>query len=330
MKFSIGQIAQMLGGRVDGDESVLIDNFAKIEEGKPGSISFLANIKYESYIYSTLSSAVLVSEEFLPKSAISANLIRVADPYMAISQLMAAYKKALQKKKSGISGNSAIDPTATIGGNTFVDSFTVVGEGSQIGENVELHSNVYVGANVKIGANTIVHPGVKIMDDTVVGENCVLHPGVVLGSEGFGFAPDENGVYQDIPQLGNVELGNNVSIGANTTIDRATMGSTRIGNGVKLDNLVQIAHNVEIGDHTVIASQTGVSGSTKIGKHCVIAGQVGFAGHLKIADGTKIGAMSGIAKSISTPDGVYSGHPLLPLKQYLRLMITLRKLSGNH
>ncbi|ADQ17370.1 UDP-3-O-(3-hydroxymyristoyl)glucosamine N-acyltransferase [Leadbetterella byssophila] len=326
MKFSVEQIAKILEGEVEGDGEVLIDNFAKIEEGKPGSISFLANIKYEPYIYTTESSAVIVSKEFIPKSAIKSSLIRVKDPYLSVSKLMAAYQQMLKVKKVGIHPKSIISDSAELGEEVFVDALAYIGDHSVIGSEVNIGAGAYIGLRVKIGAGTIIHPGAKVMDDCVIGENCVLHPGVVIGSEGFGFAPDENGVFQDIPQLGNVVLGDNVSIGANTTIDRATMGSTRIGKGVKLDNLVQIGHNVEIGENTVIASQTGVSGSTKIGRNCMIAGQVGFVGHIKIADGTKIGAKSGVAKSIEEP-GAYSGHPLLPLKQYLRLMINLSKMK---
>lgn len=327
MKFSVEQIAEILEGEVEGEGGVLIDHFAKIEEGKPGSISFLANIKYEPYIYSTESSAVIVSKEFIPKNAVKTNLIRVKDPYLSVSKLMAAYQQMKKVSKTGLSPKADIDETAGIGEGVYIESLVFVAEQALIGDQVSIFSGAYIGRRVKIGNNTVIHPGVKIMEDCVIGSNCVLHPGAVIGSEGFGFAPDESGVYQNIPQLGNVVLGDNVSIGANTTIDRATMGSTRISNGVKLDNLVQIGHNVEIGENTVIASQTGISGSTKIGKNCMIAGQVGFAGHIRIADGTKIGAKSGVAKSIEEPGGVYSGHPLMPLKQYLRLMINLGKMK---
>jgi UDP-3-O-[3-hydroxymyristoyl] glucosamine N-acyltransferase len=327
MKFSVHQIAEILEGEVEGDSSVLVDNFAKIEEGKEGSISFLANVKYEPYIYSTDSSVVIVSKEFTPKSPIKTNLIRVKDPYLSVSKLMMAYQQMKKVKKSGVSQKAEIKENVSIGEGVYIEAFTSIGDSSVISSNVEIYANVYIGNRVKIGNNTIIHAGVKIMDECVIGDNCVLHPGAVIGSEGFGFAPDENGVFQDIPQLGNVVLGDNVSIGANATIDRATMGSTRIHKGVKIDNLVQIGHNVEIGENTVIASQTGVSGSTKIGKNCMIAGQVGFAGHVKIADGTKIGAKSGIAKSIETPNGTYSGHPLMPLKQYLRLQIYLSRMK---
>jgi UDP-3-O-[3-hydroxymyristoyl] glucosamine N-acyltransferase len=325
MKFSVEQIAKILEGEVEGDGEVFIDNFAKIEEGKAGCISFLANTKYEPFIYTTASSAVIVSKEFIPKGAIKSSLIRVKDPYLAVSRLMMAYQQMKKVNKVGVSDRAVVADDAQIGKDVWIDGLVSVSEQAVIGDEVKISAGAYIGPRVRIGAGTIIHAGVKILEDCVVGENCVLHPGVVIGSEGFGFAPDEDGVFQDIPQLGNVVLGDRVSVGANTTIDRATMGSTRIGSGVKLDNLVQVGHNVEIGDNTVIASQTGVSGSTKIGKNCMIAGQVGFAGHLRIADGTKIGAKSGVAKTIEEPGGAYSGHPLLPLKQYLRLMISLSK-----
>ena len=327
MKFSVKQIAEILEGEIEGEGDVLIDHFAKIEEGRPGSISFLANIKYEPYIYSTGSSAVLVSKEFVPKDTLKTNLIRVKDPYLSVSKLMMAYQQLKRVRKAGISPKAEIHASTVLGQEVYIEPTVFIEEQAVIGDHVSIHAGSYIGRGVKIGKNTVVYPGVKIMEDCVIGEDCILHAGVVIGSEGFGFVPDENGIYQDIPQLGNVVVGDHVSIGANTTIDRATMGATRIGNGVKLDNLVQVGHNVEIGEHTVIASQTGISGSTKIGRNCMVAGQVGFAGHLRIADGTRIGAQSGVAKSIEEPGGVYSGHPLLPLKQYLRLMINLSKLK---
>jgi UDP-3-O-[3-hydroxymyristoyl] glucosamine N-acyltransferase len=329
MEFSISQIAHLLGGEVKGDGNTKINNFAKIEEGKPGCISFLANAKYESYIYNTTSSAVLVSKSFEPKELISTNLILVDDPYLAISTLMSEYKKLTQNWTSGIDKMSSISAETKIGNNVFVGAFVSILSGVEIEDNCQIHSQVYVGKNVKIGKNTILHAGVKVYDDCQIGDNCVLHAGAVIGADGFGFAPDANGIYQDVPQLGNVFIGNNVSIGANTTIDRATMGSTRISNGVKIDNLVQIGHNVEIGENTVIAAQTGVAGSTKIGKSCIIGGQVGFGGHLKIADGTQIGAQSGVGKNITVPNGAYSGRPLLPIKEHLKLLVNLRRLNDN-
>lgn len=329
MEFSITQIAHLLRGEVKGDGDTLIHNFAKIEEGKPGCISFLANPKYENYIYQTASSAVLVAKDFEPKEAIQTNLILVEDPYLAISTLMAEYKKLSQNSVEGIDTMTSIAKDAEIGQNIYIGPFSFIASGACIGENTQIYPQVFIGKNVKIGKNTIVHPGVKIYQDCEVGDNCVIHSGAVIGADGFGFVPDANGVYQDVPQLGNVVIENNVSIGANATIDRATMGSTKICNGVKIDNMVQIGHNVEVGENTVIAAQTGVAGSTKIGKSCVIGGQVGFAGHLKIADGTQIGAQSGVGKNITEPKGAYSGRPLLPIKDHLKLLVNLRRLNDN-
>ncbi|MCP9754259.1 UDP-3-O-(3-hydroxymyristoyl)glucosamine N-acyltransferase [Lacihabitans sp. CCS-44] len=329
MEFSITQIAHLLGGEVKGDGDTLIHNFAKIEEGKPGCISFLANPKYENYIYQTASSAVLVAKDFEPKEPIQTNLILVEDPYLAISTLMAEYKKLSQNSAEGIDSMTSIAKDAVIGKNIYIGPFSFVSSGASIGENSQIFPQVFIGKNVKIGKNTIIHPGVKIYQDCEVGDNCVIHAGAVIGADGFGFVPDASGVYQDVPQLGNVIIENNVSIGANATIDRATMGSTKICNGVKIDNMVQIGHNVEVGENTVIAAQTGVAGSTKIGKSCVIGGQVGFAGHLKIADGTQIGAQSGVGKNITEPKGAYSGRPLLPIKDHLKLLVNLRRLNDN-
>lgn len=329
MEFSITQIAHLLGGEVKGDGDILIHNFAKIEEGKPGCISFLANPKYENYIYQTASSAVLVAKDFKPKESIHTNLILVEDPYLAISVLMAEYKKLSQNSTEGIDTMTSIAENAEIGQNIYIGPFSFVSSGVAIGENTQIFPQVFIGKNVRIGKNTIVHPGVKIYQDCEVGDNCVIHAGAVIGADGFGFVPDVDGVYQDVPQLGNVVIENNVSIGANATIDRATMGSTKICSGVKIDNMVQIGHNVEVGENTVIAAQTGVAGSTKIGKSCVIGGQVGFAGHLKIADGTQIGAQSGVGKNITEPKGAYSGRPLLPIKDHLKLLVNLRRLNDN-
>lgn len=329
MEFSIKQIAHLLGGEVKGDGDTIIHNFAKIEEGKPGCISFLANAKYENFIYSTTSSAVLVSKTFEPKEPIQTNLILVEDPYLAISTLMAEYQKLTQNSRAGIDNMTSIAENAQIGQNVYIGPFSYVSESALVGDNSQIHPQVFIGRKVSIGKNTIIHAGVKIYQDCQIGDNCVIHSGAVIGADGFGFVPDANGIYQDVPQLGNVIIENNVSIGANATIDRATMGSTKICNGVKIDNMVQIGHNVEVGENTVIAAQTGVAGSTKIGKSCVIGGQVGFAGHLKIADGTQIGAQSGVGKNITEPKGAYSGRPLLPIKDHLKLLVNLRRLNEN-
>lgn len=329
MKFSLKQIAHLVGGDLRGDGEILVHDFAKIEEGKPGCISFLGNPKYENYIYSTSSSAVIVSKNFEPRKEITTNLIAVEDPYLAIGNLMSEYQKLTKNQQMGREEFSVVKESAKVAENAYIGSFAYISEGVVIKENAQIFPHVFLGKNVKIGKNTIIYSGAKIYDGIEIGDHCVIHAGAVIGSDGFGFAPDANGVYQDIPQLGKVIIGNHVSIGANTTIDRATMGATLIGNGVKLDNLVQIGHNVEIGDNTVIASQSGVAGSTKIGKSCLIAGQVGLVGHISIADGTKIGAQSGVSKSITTPGQSFSGRPLLPINEYLKQQVTLKKIFEN-
>ncbi|MCP9767061.1 UDP-3-O-(3-hydroxymyristoyl)glucosamine N-acyltransferase [Lacihabitans sp. LS3-19] len=329
MEFSINQIALLLGGEVVGNGEAKINNFAKIEEGSEGCISFLANLKYENFLYSTQSTAVLVSKSFEPKQSFTSSLIKVDDPYLAISSLMAEYKKITSKIAGGISEQASIAENAKLGVNCFVGAFSFISQNVEVGQNVQIHPQVFIGKNVKIGDNTILYTGVKIYENCEIGSDCIIHANAVIGADGFGFVPNEDGIYQDVPQLGNVIIENNVSIGANATIDRATMGSTKICKGVKIDNLVQIGHNVEVGENTVIAAQTGVAGSTKIGKSCIIGGQVGFAGHLKIADGTQIGAQSGVGKNINEPKGAYSGRPLLPIKDHLKLLVNLRRLNDN-
>lgn len=330
MEFSVNQIAHLLNGDIDGDSDVKISNFAKIEEGSIGSISFLANLKYEHFIYNTAASAVIVSKDFVPKQKVSSTLIRVDEPYLALSSLMAYYQKVTKPVLIGISTSSQIHGSVKLGSQIFIGPFCVIESNVELADHVQIHPNTYIGSNVKIGSGTKIFAGAKILDDCVIGDSCTIHAGSVIGSDGFGFAPNAEGQYQDIPQLGNVIIGNNVSIGANSTIDRATMGSTIIGSGVKIDNLVQIGHNVEIGENTVIAAQTGVAGSTKIGKSCLIAGQVGFAGHIKIADGTKIGAQSGVGKNIDKPNLAFSGRPLLPLNEYLKQQVYLKNLGKNN
>ncbi len=327
MKFSLSQIANLVNGTIKGDSSLEVNTFAKIEEASEGGLSFLANPKYENYIYSTSATAVLVSNTFKPKNTIKTNLILVDDPYVAMSTLMQFYQNSVQKNVSKIEENSFIHESATLGDNIFLGAFSYVSENVQIGDNCQISPQVFIGKNVIIGKNCFISPGVKIYHDCIIGGNCTLHAGAVIGSDGFGFAPKPDGSYDTIPQLGNVILENNVSIGSNATIDRATMGSTIIRNGAKIDNLVQVGHNVEIGENTVIAAQTGISGSTKIGKNCVIAGQVGFAGHITIADGTKIGGQSAVTKTIRTPNGSYAGRPLLPVKEYLKMLINLKNIG---
>jgi UDP-3-O-[3-hydroxymyristoyl] glucosamine N-acyltransferase len=326
MKFTVRQIAQLIGGEVDGDDSLEIDQFYTIEDGKKGGISFLANPKYESHIYQTDSSAVIVADSFIAKATIQSSLIKVKDPYLAFSTLLEEYEKNKKKSKVGISDRAFIEPNSFIGDNVYVGHFASIGEKTSIGENTIIYPQVFVDDNCVIGKNCIIYSGVKIMADSVIGDNCVLHAGVVVGCDGFGYATQADGAYKNVPQLGNVKIGNNVSIGANTTINRATITSTEICDGVKIDNLVQIGHNVFIGKNTVIASLTGVAGSTKIGANCLVGGQVGFAGHLSVADGTKIGAQSGINRDIVEKHLSVNGTPHMNLKKHLKSLVFFRKL----
>jgi UDP-3-O-[3-hydroxymyristoyl] glucosamine N-acyltransferase len=327
MEFSIIQIATLLDGEIVGNKEITINNFAKIEEGKSGSISFLANPKYESHLYTTKASVVIVSKSFVLKQPTAASLIKVDDPYLAMSTLMLQYKKISNQAKSGSESPNFISQKATVANNAFIGAFSYISDGVIIGESCQISQQVFLGKNVKIGENTVIYPGAKVYDDCQIGDYCTIHAGAVIGADGFGFAVKNDGDYQDIPQLGNVIIENNVSIGANAAIDRATMGSTLIRKGVKIDNLVQVGHNVEIGENTVIAALTAIAGSTKIGKNCQIGGQVGFAGHITIADGTKIGGQSGVSKSIVKTNESYSGRPLLPVKEHLKLLVGLRNLS---
>lgn len=326
MQFSAGQIAALLGGEIQGDPNILINNIAKIEEGKIGCISFLANPKYEPYVYTTNSSVVLVAKDFAPKQTIPATVIRVADPYLSFTILLEEYARLTALVKTGVEEPVFTGKNAVFGENLYRGAFSYVGNNCTIGKNVKIFPQVFIGDNVKIGDNTILHPGVKIYHDCEIGSFCNLAAGVVIGSDGFGFAPQTDGTYKNIPQLGNVVLGNHVDIGANTTIDRATLGSTIIHSGVKLDNLIQIAHNVEIGKNTVIASQSGVSGSTKIGENCVIAGQVGIVGHIKIANRTSIGAQSGVSRGVETEGTKLFGSPALDYQNQLKSSIIFKKL----
>lgn len=329
MTYTARQIADFLQGTVEGDDSVIVSNVSKIEEGAPGTLTFLANPKYTPYIYDTKASVVLVNTDFIPEQPISATLIRVENAYACLAKLLDLVSSA-KKTKSGIDARAAIDPSATIGENAYIGCFSVIGEGSVIGDNAQIHPQVYVGDRVTIGNDCILYPGVKIMDDSVIGNGCVFQSGAIIGGDGFGFAPQSAGNYTKIAQIGNVIIEDNVEIGANTTIDRATMGSTIIRRGVKLDNLIQVAHNVEIGENTVVAAQTGFAGSTKIGSNCMIGGQVGFAGHIKIADGVHIGAQSGVSNSISDASTPYLGYPVIPARQFARSFAVYKKLPELH
>ncbi|MBE0650022.1 MAG: UDP-3-O-(3-hydroxymyristoyl)glucosamine N-acyltransferase [Bacteroidales bacterium] len=327
MKFTAQQIANALNGSVEGRPEVEVSTLSKIEEGKPGSISFLANPIYTKYIYDTKADIVVVNEDFKPEKPLTATLIRVKDAYLAFTSLLEIYQNSKQQK-TGISPNAAVAPSAKIGEGVYIGDFVSIGENTTIGNNVKIYSNTSIGDNCKIGNDTTIYYGVKIYSETVIGNECILHGGSVIGADGFGFAPQQNTDFKKIPQIGNVILEDRVEVGANTTIDRATMGSTIIRKGVKLDNLIQIAHNVEIGENTVIASQSGVSGSTKLGKNCMVAGQVGFVGHIKIADGVKVMAQSGISKSFTKPDSLIGGSPATNLADHQRSLIYLRQIES--
>lgn len=326
MKFTVGQIASLLNGEVKGNTETLIDNFYKIEEGKVGGISFLANPKYEEHAYTTESSALIVAKTFKPKKDLKSALIEVEDPYLAFSTLMTEYQKMTATKKKGVHPTAVIEESAKVDSSALIGAMVYIGNDAKIAEDVVISPQCYIGDNCKIGAGTRLEPGVKIYNDCFVGENCVFHAGVVIGSDGFGFAPQKDGSFQTIPQLGNVEIGNEVHIGANTTIDRATMGSTIIGDGVKLDNLVQVGHNVKIGKHTVVAAQTGIAGSAEIGNYCIVAGQVGFVGHVKVADRTKIAAKTGINRTIIEEGTSVSGVPHMPVKDDLKAKVIFKRL----
>lgn len=326
MEFSAIQIATFLSGTVEGDPEVKVYNVAKIEEGAPGMLSFLANPKYSQYLYTTKSSIVLINNDFELQDKVSATLIRVPDAYAAFAQLLGLYQQFMQAK-SGVSSLSFISKDATYGEDAYIGEFAFIGERVKIGNRVKIYPQAYIGDDCVIGDDTIIYAGAKLYAQTVVGKSCILHSGCVIGADGFGFAPQEDGSYKKIPQIGNVSIGDNVEIGANTCIDCATMGSTRIHDGVKLDNLIQVAHNVELGDNTAIAAQTGVSGSTKIGNNCIIAGQVGFAGHIHIANNTKIGAQSGVLGNIKKEGEELMGYPAFNVKDFLRMSIHSRNLE---
>jgi UDP-3-O-[3-hydroxymyristoyl] glucosamine N-acyltransferase len=328
MEFSAQQISDFLNGTIVGDPSVLVSDFSKIEEGRQGTITFLSNPKYEHYIYTTDASIVLVNNDFTPSSKIRAVLIRVPNAYSALAQLL-NLAEAAKPKKNGVA------PTAFIAANASVHNSCFIGHNAFIGENVTIDANsaiypfVYIGDNVKIGKNCTLYPQVTLYDNCIIGDNCVLHAGVVIGADGFGFAPNQNGSYQKIAQIGNVIVEDDVEIGANTTIDRAVMGSTIIHKGVKLDNLIQIAHNVEIGANTVIAAQTGIAGSTKVGGGCKFGGQVGLGGHITIGDNTQIGAQSGIISNIKA-DSKIQGSPAMPVNTFMRASVVTAKLPDMY
>jgi UDP-3-O-[3-hydroxymyristoyl] glucosamine N-acyltransferase len=325
MEFTAATIAGFLKGEVEGNPDTVVNNIAKIEEGFKGALSFLANPKYEHYIYTTRSSIVLVNKNFVPSSKIEATLIRVENAYEAFASLLRLVDQARPRKK-GIHPTAVIEPSAKVGSDVFIGAYAYIGDNCIIGDNCSIYPHVFVGDNTRIGKNCTLNPGVKIYHECVLGESCTIHAGAVIGSDGFGFAPQSETEFMKIPQLGNVVIEDHVEIGANVAIDRATMGSTIIRKGVKLDNLIQIGHNVEIGENTVMAGQTGIAGSTKVGKNCMFGGQVGISGHLKIANGTKLGAQAGILGDIKNENTILLGSPALEHKDFLKSSVIFRRL----
>jgi UDP-3-O-[3-hydroxymyristoyl] glucosamine N-acyltransferase len=326
MTFSASQIALLINGQIEGDPNASVASFGKIEEAVAGQLAFLANPKYEEYLYTTAATVIIINETQELKQNINATLIRVPDAYTAFATLLAKYQEYESLQLAGVQEPSYVAKTARLGEHVFVGAFAYLSENVVIGNNVKIHPQVYIGNNVKIGDNTILHPGVKIYHDCVIGAQVTIHAGSVIGSDGFGFAPQADGTFKKVPQIGNVVIEDQVEIGANATIDRATMGSTIVRKGAKLDNLIQIAHNVEVGHHTVIAAQAGVSGSTKIGSNVMIGGQAGIVGHIQIADGSRINAQSGVSKSIKAPNSAVTGTPAFDYTSALRSQALSRNL----
>lgn len=326
MQFTAAQIAMMINGRVEGNPETAVGSFGKIEEAHPGQLSFLANPKYEEFLYTTGASIIIINEAQELKQPVSAALIKVPDAYSAFATLLDKYQQIQRQQLSGIQQPVYIAATAKTGEQVFIGAFAYLGEKVVVGNGVKIYPNAFIGDHVVIGDNSIIHPGVKIYHDCVIGKNVTIHAGTVIGSDGFGFAPQADGTLKKVPQIGNVIVEDGVEIGANTTIDRATIGSTLIKAGAKLDNLLQIAHNVEVGNNSVIAAQSGISGSTKIGNNVMIGGQVGIVGHIKIADGTKINAQSGVSKSIKTPNSAVTGSPAFDYTSALRSQAASRNL----
>ena len=328
MKFSAKQIAGILNGTVEGNEEVLVSGISKIEEGSPETLTFLANPKYTPFIYDTNASIVIVSREFKPEKSLKPDctLIRVDDPYGSFAQLLEFYNQ-FKGSKSGIEQPSFISETAKYGTDCYIGAFSYLGNNVQIGNGVKIYPQCYIGDNVTIGDNTILFPGVKVYHDCIIGAHCTIHASTVVGSDGFGFAPNSENNYKKVPQIGNVIIEDHVEIGSNTSIDRATMGSTIIRKGVKLDNLIQIAHNVEVGENTVMAGGVFIAGSTKIGKNVMIGGQSGVVGHIKVADGVKIAGQSGISSTVNKEGEILQGSPAFPIGEYKRCYIHFRNLQ---
>jgi UDP-3-O-[3-hydroxymyristoyl] glucosamine N-acyltransferase len=326
MEFSLKQIAQLVEGEIEGDQNLKITNIGKIEEAQLGDIAFLSNLKYEHFIYQTNATAVIVNRDFTPKHQINVALIKVENAYSAFTTILKEYDNLLKFNKKGIADSAFVHETAILSDDNYIGAQAYIGEKSVIGKNTIIHPQVFIGSNVTIGKNCIFYPGARILDDTQIGDFCTFHPNSVVGSDGFGFAPLANGTYETIPQVGNVIISNNVSIGANTTVDRATMGSTIIGNGTKIDNLCQIAHNVQIGENTVMAAQSGIAGSAKLGSGCKIGGHVAILGHITVPNNTIILGKSGVTKTFNEEGLMISGFPATKNKEALRSQVQVRRL----
>jgi len=326
MQFTAAQISALIQGKIEGNPDASVSSFGKIEEADGSQLSFLANPKYEDYLYTTGAAIVIINEAYVLRHPIQATLIRVKDAYSAFAQLLSQYQQMVNQQMKGVQQPSYVPQSVTMGDDVFIGAFSYLGEDVKVGNGTKIYPNTYIGDGVRLGDNCMIHPGVKIYYGCVIGNNVTIHAGTIIGSDGFGFAPQADGSYKKVPQIGNVVIEDNVEIGANTTIDRATMGSTIIKSGAKLDNLIQIAHNVEVGNSTVIAAQAGVSGSTKIGNNVQIGGQAGLVGHIQIAEGSKINAQSGVSKSLKTPYAAVTGSPAYDYTSALRSQAVFRNL----
>lgn len=325
MEFTAKQIAEYLHGTVEGNPDVKLSDLSKIEEGRPGTLTFLSNPKYTNFIYETKASACLVNKDFEPENHIDTTLIRVDNAYECLAQLLTLVN-SIKPQKQGIDPRAIIHESAKIGENVYVGPYAVIGIGVIVGDNTKIYPHCFIDDNVTIGSNATIYAGAKIYDNCKIGNRCIVHAGAVLGADGFGFAPDADGHFHKIPQIGNVVLEDDVEVGANTTIDRATMGSTIIRRGVKLDNLVQIAHNVEVNTDTVIAAQSGIAGSSKVGSNCMLGGQVGIAGHIHVADGSVFGAQTGVPNNIKEPGKTWQGYPAMPIVGFRKLSVVQKQL----
>jgi UDP-3-O-[3-hydroxymyristoyl] glucosamine N-acyltransferase len=326
MRFTAEQISVLIGGKIDGDTTTAVHSFGKIEEALPGQLSFLANPKYEEHLYTTGASIVIINDSFVLKQPVKPTLVRVADAYSAFAALLGKYQEMVSQQLRGIQQPSYIASTAKIGKDVYIGAFAFIGENAEVGDNARIYPHCYIGDGAAVGQDSKLFPGVKLYDHCRVGDRVVIHGGCIIGADGFGFAPLSDGSYQKVPQIGNVVIEDDVEIGANTCIDRATMGSTLIKKGARLDNLIQVAHNVEVGNNTVIAAQAGISGSTKLGKNVQIGGQAGLAGHLQLAEGSKVNAQAGLGKSLKTPNLAVTGSPAYDYNQAIRAQAMARTL----